>query len=226
MMTGDERMKMAIAGILAWMALPCAASAQAPTPAPAQAPGKGYVEVVAQSAFGNVTSQSFGGEFGITVLPGVQLFVEAGQVNNVATAEIGAAAAKIAGYLSQTQANVGYTVKQPATFGAAGVKLNIPVSGRLQPYIMAGGGVAKVKQDVRFSVGGTDVTSNLTPYNVVLGTDLSGTFTKPMAVVGIGVMWPAWQRLVLDFQYRYGRIFADGQAINVSRAGLGFGVRF
>ena len=80
MITGDERMKIAIAGILAWMALPCAASAQAPT----QAPSKGYVEVVAQSAFGNVTSQSFGGELGITVVPGVQVFVEAGQVNNVA----------------------------------------------------------------------------------------------------------------------------------------------
>jgi opacity protein-like surface antigen len=112
------------------------------------------------------------------------------------------------------------------TFGLAGVKFNVPVTGKLQPYVMAGGGVAKVKQDVTFSVGGSDVTANLTPYGVVLGADLSGTFTKPMATVGVGVMWPAWQRLVLDFQYRYGRIFADGQAINVSRAGLGFGVRF
>ena len=222
MISGDERMKMLIGGILAWMALPCAVYAQAST----QAPSKGYAEVVAQSAFGNVTSQSFGGELGVTILPGVQVFVEAGHVNNVATAEISAAAAKIAGYLSQTQANSAYTVKQPVTFGVAGVKFNIPVSGKLEPYIMAGGGVAQVKQDVTFSVGGTDVTSNLTPYNVVLGSDLSGTFTKPMAVVGIGVMWPAWQRLVIDLQYRYGRIFADGQAINVSRAGLGFGVRF
>jgi hypothetical protein len=70
------------------------------------------------------------------------------------------------------------------------------------------------------------VTANLAPYGVVLGADLSGSYTKPMATVGLGVMWPAWQRLVLDFQYRYGRIFADGQGINVSRAGLGFGVRF
>ena len=219
-------MKISIGAILAWMALPCAASAQTPPSASAPAPNKGYVEVVAQSAFGNVTSQSFGGEFGVTVVPGVQVFVEAGQVNNVATAEISAAATTIAGYLSQTQANASYTVKEPMTFGVAGLKFNVPVTGKLQPYVMGGGGVAKVKQNVTFSVGGTDVTNNLTPYGVVLGTDLSGTFTKPMAVVGVGVMWPAWQRLVIDLQYRYGRIFAEGQGINVSRAGVGFGVGF
>ena len=126
MTTGDERMKIAIAGLLAWMALPCAASAQAPTPGSTQAPSKGYAEVVAQSAFGNVTSQSFGGELGITVVPGVQVFVEAGRVNNVATAEISAAAAKIAGYLSQTQANASYAVKEPATFGVAGLNSTSP----------------------------------------------------------------------------------------------------
>jgi opacity protein-like surface antigen len=194
--------------------------------AQSSAPGKGYVEAVAQSAFGNVTSQSFGGEFGVTVVPNVQLFLDVGQVHNVATAQISTAAATIAGYLSQAQTNVGYRIKQPVTFGLAGVKFSVPVTGKLQPYVMAGGGVAKVKQDVTFSVGGSDVTANLAPYGVVLGADLSGSFTKPMATVGLGVMWPAWRRLVLDFQYRYGRIFADGQGINVSRAGLGFGVRF
>src|SRR5258708_35362298 len=103
MMSGANRMKSLIAGVLAWTALPCAALAQARAQPAAPAPSKGYVEVVAQSAFGNVTSQSFGGELGITVLPSLQIFVDAGRVNNVATAEIGAAAAKIGGYLSRTQ---------------------------------------------------------------------------------------------------------------------------
>jgi len=222
MISGDKRMQISIAGILAWMALPCAAYAQAP----ASAPSKGYVEVVAQSEFGNVTSQSFGVEFGVTVLPQVQVFVDAGRINNVATDEISAGAATIAGYLSQTQANVQHGVKQPVTFGMAGVKFNIPRAGSLTPYVMGGAGVANVKQDVTFSVGGTDVTGNLATYGVALGSDLSGTFTKPMVGVGVGVMWPALRRLVLDFQYRYGRIFADVQGINVNRGGLGIGVRF
>ena len=114
------------------------------------------------------------------------------------------------------------------TFGVAGVKYIVPMVGKVQPYVMGGGGLAKVKQDVTFTVGGTDVTSTLAqaPYNVQLGSDLSGTFTKPMLVLGGGVVWPAWQQIIVDFQYRYGRIFAEDGGINVSRAGIGIGVRF
>ena len=39
-------------------------------------------------------------------------------------------------------------------------------------------------------------------------------------------MWPAWQRLVVDVQFRFGRILAEDGGINVSRAGIGLGVRF
>jgi hypothetical protein len=78
---------------------------------------------------------------------------------------------------------------------------------------------------VTFTVGGTDVTTNLQQYGAVLGTDLSGSFTKPMLTLGAGIAYPVG-RLVLDFQYRFGRIFAEDEAINVNRAGIGIGVRF
>ena len=186
----------------------------------------GYVEGVAQSAFGNVTSQSYGVELGFTVAPHLQVFVEAGQTRNVATAALGAAAQTIAGGLSQTQANVGFSVKEPVTFGAAGVRVLVPVEGsKVRPYVMGGVGMAQVKQNVTFTIGGTDVTSNLQQFNTVLGTDLSGDFTKPLLTLGAGVAYPIG-RLVLDFQYRFGRIFAEDEAINVNRAGIGVGVRF
>jgi opacity protein-like surface antigen len=70
------------------------------------------------------------------------------------------------------------------------------------------------------------VTRNLAQYGVQLGSDLSGSFTKPMLVLGGGALWLAWQRLVVDFQYRYGRIYADDGGINLNRAGVGIGVRF
>jgi opacity protein-like surface antigen len=193
------------------------------------ASGKGYVEGVAQSAFSNVNSQSYGAEGGFALTPGLWIFVEGGKIRDVATAAIGTAAQLMAGSLAQASpAAVAYRVKEPVTFAALGLKYEMGVSGKAQPYVMVGGGVARVKQDVTFSVGGTDVTGNLQqpPYFVTLGTDLSGAFTKPMLTVGAGVAWPAWKRLVLDFQYRYGRILADDQAINVSRAGLGVGIRF
>jgi opacity protein-like surface antigen len=201
--------------------------AQAQTGSGSDPTGRGYVEGVAQSAFGNVTSQSFGVEAGVTILSNVEVFLEGGRVNDVAVAQIGAAAQTIGGYLSQTQANVTYTVKEPVTFGVLGAKYVVP-TGKVRPYVLAGAGIAKVSRNVSFAVGGTDVTSNLAqaPYYVQLGSDLSGGFTKPMLVLGGGVLWPAWQRLVVDLHYRYGRIYADEGGINVNRVGVGIGVRF
>ena len=108
-------------------------------------------------------------------------------------------------------------MQEPVTFGAVGLKYEMVESGKAHPYLMVGGGMARVKQNVTFSVGGTDVTGSLqqSPYFVTLGTDLSGAFNKPMLTLGAGVAWPVWKRLVLDFQYRYGRIFADDQVVQV-----------
>jgi len=189
--------------------------------------GKGYAEVVAQSAFGNVTSQNYGAEFGFTVTPAIQVFAEIGHTLNVATSQISSDAQAIASYLAQTQSNVGYSVKQPLTFGVGGIRYLLPLSGsKLLPYVSAGFGVAKVSNDVTFSIAGSDVTSNLAQYGVVLGSDLSGGFTKPMLTFGGGVSYPAWESVVLDFQYRYGHVFAEGDSINSNRIGVGLGFRF
>jgi hypothetical protein len=190
-------------------------------------PNRGYVEAVAQSAFGNVTSQSFGGEIGVTIMRQLQLFVEAGQVRDASPPELGVAAQAIAGFLSQTQGNAAFQVKEPVTFGLAGIRYGIPLaSSKLEPYVMGGVGIARVKKDVSFTVAGTDVTSSLLQLGVALGTDLSGSETKPMISAGVGVAWPAWQRVIVDFQYRYGRVFTSDQGLNINRAGVGLGVRF
>jgi len=96
-----------------------AASARAQTP-PAD---RGYVEGVAESAFGNVTSQSFGAEIGVTVRPDLQVFGSFGNVRDVATTEISSAAATVAGALAQLQpAAVSYSVKEPVMFFIGGVR--------------------------------------------------------------------------------------------------------
>ena len=190
-------------------------------------PGTGYVEGVGQAAFSNVQSQSYGVEVGYTITTGLQVFVEAGRIRDVATADLGVNAQTIAGALTLAQSSsVSYTAKEPVSFGVAGLKYLIPVSSNLEPYVLGGFGVARYTKDVRFLVGGTDVTGSVAQYGVVLGSDLSGAFSRPMLSLGLGVTWPAWQRLIVDFQYRFGRIFADSQGINVSRAGVGVGIRF
>jgi opacity protein-like surface antigen len=187
----------------------------------------GYIEVVAQSAFGNVTSQSFGVEAGYTVRTATQVFVEVGQARDTSPSTLGANAQLIAGALAQSQSGVGFSVRQPMTFGVAGIRYIFPTnSGTLEPYVMAGGGIARIKKDVKFTVGSNDVTSNLQQFGIVLGSDLTGSETKPMLSLGLGVAWPAWRQLVLDLQYRYGRVFTSDEGLNVNRAGIGVGIRF
>jgi opacity protein-like surface antigen len=92
--------------------------------------------------------------------------------------------------------------------------------------VLVGAGVAKVEKDVTYSIGGSDVTNNLPQYGVVLGTDLSGTETKMMLDLGAGLAWPIASKLVVDFQYRYGRVFLSDEGLNINRAGVGIGLRF
>src|ERR1700687_1143221 len=74
-------------------------------------PRTGYVEGVAQSAFSNVKSQSYGAEAGYTIATGVQVFLEGVRIRDVATPDLGVNAPTISGALIQAQSNsVSYTV--------------------------------------------------------------------------------------------------------------------
>jgi opacity protein-like surface antigen len=191
------------------------------------AAGRGYVEGVAQSTFGSSTSQSYGAEAGFTIRPNLQIYVEGGQTRDARTASFTAAAQQIAVFLTEDQSGVTFRARKPITFGTAGLRFLIPVSNnKVVPYVLIGGGVARVKQDVTYAVNGTDVTAVLPQLGVVLGTDLSGTQTTGMVTAGGGVAWSPVRQLVVDFQYRYGRVFASDQGLNVNRAGVGIGVRF
>mgnify|MGYP000890748718 CR=1 FL=1 len=183
-------------------------------------------EAVAQSAFGNVTSQSFGIEGGYNIAPRIRIFAEVGLTRDTAPKSLGSGAQLIAGYLTQVQpATVSYEVAQPVRFAGAGVKYMIPYSETIEPYILGGYGVAKVKRDVAFKIAGADVTDNISQYGVALGTDLAGTVNKGMLTLGGGVMWSLTKSAFIDFQYRFSRVM-DEQAFNLNRAGGGVGFRF
>jgi len=125
--------------------------------------------VVAQSAFGNVTSQSFGGEFGVAVRPGIQIFVDGGLIRDAAPSALGSSAQRIAIGIAAVAGSADFHVRQPVTFVVAGVKYIVPVSNtRAQPYVLVGGGFANVNRDVTFSTAAGDVTQF-----AAIGTDLS-----------------------------------------------------
>jgi len=204
------------------VALMAAATVRAQTPA---AEDRGYVQAVAESAFGNVTSQSYGAEAGFTVKPNLQVFGSFGHIGNVATDNLSTAAQSIAGALSQLQlGTVSFSVKEPATFFVGGVRYRFPVTSVLKPYVSGGLGVASASKDTKFFINGTDASSTIPQY-ATLGSDVSGDESALMFTFGGGVVWPAWRQLILDFHYLYGHISTDAP-INVSRAGVGIGVRF
>src|SRR5262245_41302468 len=131
--------------VLVWTALAGAASAQSATSARSTtsttSPDTGYAEFFAQSAFGNVTSQAYGGEVGFWVMPSLQVFGEFGWVRNTAGDALSANAQTIAAGISAAAGNVSYQVRQPVTFGAGGVKYIVPVEqSRIAPYVLAGFG--------------------------------------------------------------------------------------
>jgi opacity protein-like surface antigen len=215
---GNLRLASTLAGVL--LLVTTAAAAQAPG-----GPDRGYVEGVLQSAFGNVTSQSFGAEVGVTVQPNVQVFGSFGRVRDVATSEIGTSAQTVAQALAQLQTGaVSYSVKEPVTFFVGGVRYRFPTTTMLKPYVLGGIGVASVTKDVKFQINGSDASSTISQF-VTLGSDVAGDETKAMFTLGAGVVWPAWRQLIVDLQYQYGRISTD-TAITVNRVGVGVGVRF
>jgi len=208
-------MRIASTAVLVWMALASAAHAQSADAS------KGYAEGVAQSAFGNVTSQSYGAEIGVTVRPGIQVFVDAGVIRDTAPAALGAGALKIAGGIAAVAGDAAASVRQPVTFGVAGLKYVVPsASARIAPYVLVGFGVANVEKDVTFTSSAGDVSRFAT-----IGSDLSGSETKGMLSAGGGIMVPVWRTVIIDLQYRYGHVFTS-EGINVNRAGIGAGVRF
>jgi opacity protein-like surface antigen len=219
MMIGN-RLRLWAATTTMWLAAAGAALAQAAPPA--APPNRGYVEVVAQSAFGTVTSQSFGGEVGVAIRPNVQVFVEGGRIRDAAPSTLGARAQTIAAGIAAVAGTADFRVRQPVTFGLAGLKYVVTVSGtKAEPYVLVGGGFANVKRDVSFTTSAGDASQFVT-----LGSDLSGSETKGMVSVGAGFAIPLWRTLGIDLQYRYGRVFTSNEGLNVSRAGIGVGVRF
>jgi opacity protein-like surface antigen len=224
MTTAQTRRLAAVAAGIVLLALPHRAFAQATTaPGMPTTPTKGYAEVVANSTFGNVTSQAYGGEIGYKVWHEAMAFVEAGQVRNAASASISSAAQVIAAALTQLQpAAVNYSVKQPVTYFAAGLRFPLAIEGKAVPYALAGVGVAQVKKDVTFTIASAEPLSQF----VTLGDDLTGNETKALFTVGAGLTYPVYHQVIVDFQFRLMRVFTEGEAMNIGRAGIGLGVKF
>ena len=186
---------------------------------------KMYVELNVGPTLGHKSDKFFGVEAGLRLTGDLDVFVEISHMGNVATSDLDDRATIIANFLGGTP-----TTAFKVNHGAAGVRYNFTLSPMVQPYALAGVGVAQVKTEVEFNVGGTTIDPAVR--GVQLGGDLSGSSNKPILLFGFGVRVPFKTRFFGDLGYRYGQIlaktgdFENDKAIPTQRIVLGAGIRF
>jgi opacity protein-like surface antigen len=203
---------------LAAVSLCMAGVAQAQPPAPSRK----YVEFAVGPTFGHKSDMSIGVEGGIPLNESVDIFAEGGRMRNIATSDLDAAATIIAQFIGGTG-----VAKQSVGYFDVGLRYLIPTTGQFEPYVSIGVGAAKVSRSATFSVGGTDVTSQLLDrFGVQLGGDLLEDETKALVTFGLGAHFNVHKNLIADVSYRFGRIFLADQGLSTNRLQFGIGFRY
>ena len=186
---------------------------------------KMYVELNVGPTLGHKSDKFFGAEGGYRLTDDLDVFAEFSHLGNVATTDLDNRAAIIANFLGGTA-----TTAFKVNAGVFGLKYNLTLSPMVHPYVLAGVGIANVKTEVEFNVGGS--TIDPATRGVQLGGDLSGTHNKAILVFGFGVRVPFKTRFFGDLGYRYGQIlaktdnFETDTSIPTQRVILGVGVKF
>jgi opacity protein-like surface antigen len=207
-----------------------AVQAQAQTPAAAgtDESRRPYLELNVAATVGHNASGSFGGEAGIRVRNHLDVFLEAGRMRNIATSELDSRAQLIA-----TAVGAVSSAHYEVNFGDLGIRYRLPISmmrGKVQPYVVAGVGLAQVRANTTFTVAGAAVTPS--SLGILAGSDLEGALKKPLLMLGGGETVTFKKRFFADATIRYGRIFPrtsqidSDTSINTLRLQLGVGVRF
>jgi opacity protein-like surface antigen len=180
--------------------------------------GRYSAEFTAAATLGHKSSGSLGAEFDYRFNDDWDFFFEAGRMSNVASSANDARAQLIASTIGASASLV-----QRAAYFDAGARYRLMARGRWDPYLTLGFGGASVKTRTTFSANQDQVQ---------LGTDLAGTLTKPLLMIGVGATMPFKQRYFADLSYRYGHIFArtgeieDDRGINTQRVQIGVGLKF
>src|SRR5262249_38117406 len=109
-----------------------------------------YAGLTLGATFGHKSSGSVGVEAGGMRGGPIGIFVEGGHMMNVGTEDLDARAQKIANAVGAT-ASASYKVN----YFAVGVRVAPDFALRARPYVVLGGGVAKVTSETALAVNGT-----------------------------------------------------------------------
>lgn len=167
-----------------------------------------------------------GAEAGVRVFHNVDVIVEGGWAADAVTRRRTNLTAAVATYLQTSQGKTATSeIKAPTMYGLVGIRYVMDASDSLHPYFMGEVGRASVEFKPTFALGGSDITSTITTYGVTLGSDLVATEAKMAFGGGLG-LWYTKGQWYADLGVRLLSIQTTSQATNLTRAHVGFGVRF
>jgi hypothetical protein len=206
-----------------------ARSAAAQSPAASNATGptdtSWFIGVTAGAGSVHKAAGLVGGQLGYRVSDRIEIFGEGLGLLNVVNNDRLDLVRRVGAFLQASQGGtVSSTIKAPAFYAGGGLHLMLTGVQRVRPFVSVGAGVARVTLQPAFTLGGADVTASLPQYGVTLGSDLTGSLTKPAFAGGVGVRI-AQGRWGIDADVGVISIRTAGSPTNVLRtsAGLGFG---
>jgi opacity protein-like surface antigen len=182
----------------------------------------------------DTTSGDAMAEVGVRIAPHLFVFGDLGRFQNLQPSDV-QTSITAATQLSSTQGlNVIGTGSVPAWYSIGGLRYEVPLQGRVQPYVFGGAGFAHLMPTAQFTFSSGALPDGSAP---VLGADVTnqletaGEFSTPAATtafmysLGGGVEVPVARHWAVDAGYRYSRVNADTPA-NVQGATFGVGYRF
>lgn len=192
--------------------------------------GVGGFAVTTDATSGNVLAEA-----GVRIAPHLLVFGNLGQFHNLQPSDIQPAVDSTTAALSATQGlQVLGTARVPAWYSVGGLRYEIPMQGRVSPYVLGGLGFARLSPVGKFTYSSGTLPDGSTPS---VGADVTtqlvtaGDFTAPpatnafMYTLGGGVEIPVAAHWAIDAGYRFSRVAAD-TPLNAQGATFGFGYRF
>jgi len=190
-----------------------AGAARAQTPAASSIPPhKLALEVTAAATLGHTSDKSFGGEADYSFRPRLDFFVEGAHIGNAATSDLESRAREIGDAVGASTSAV-----ERVNFLDFGARYRVGTF-KFNPYVALGVGFAQVKTSTTFSQNGQTVSPE--SLGIQLGSDLSGTHTRPFVMAAVGGTAPFAKRYFVDFGYRYGHAFKETEDSDLVLAGV------
>ncbi|HKF67070.1 MAG TPA: hypothetical protein VKB36_11085 [Vicinamibacterales bacterium] len=146
----------------------------------------------------DTTSGDAMAEVGVRIAPHLLAFGDVGRFGNLQPSDVQPSIAATTSQLSSSQglAVIG-TGSVPAWYSVGGLRFEVPLQGRVQPYVFGGAGFARLMPTAQFTLSsGTlpDGTSPAAGSNVTDQLETAGDFATPVAQTAFMYSPGRWDR--------------------------------